>query len=216
MPSKKLPKKTRGTDARQMISALRRAGVAREDIVLTSDGHLQVTCPGGLVTMPSDLSQSRAYANSRKELAAHGVHIPARGGGARRGPVREKQHQQHRRRGQVTRCSSGETYALVTTANGDGDTTWFISRQRLRPDVAAGLVFGRFVTFTGNPVPDLHQRYPHADNVRLDGPPPPEQVRVTCWLCQVLVPLRADGCLGEHGRHFGGEYEPCSQSGQKP
>jgi trans-aconitate methyltransferase len=169
MPPKQHPRKPRGTDARQLIAALRKAGVSSQDIVLTSTGHLQVTCPGGVVTLPSELSQARTYANSRKTLADHGVHIPARGGSARRGTVRQKHYQQARQAGMITRCKDHELYALVTTQDG---VTWFISKSHLRPDVAQELAERRFVTFTGNPVPELHKRYPQAADVRLAAPFP--------------------------------------------
>jgi hypothetical protein len=172
MPPRKTghPKKPRGTDARQLIAALRDAGIAREDITTTADQHLQVRCPdGAVVTIPSDLSVSRTYANSRKELAAHGVSIPARGGtSARGGGGKQVRRPQARWFGRVTRWETGEPYGLVTTRD---NITWFISRRLLDPGVADGLAFGRFGTFSGNPVPDLHKRYPHAMHIRLASPP---------------------------------------------
>jgi len=82
MPKKGQPRKWRGTDARQLIAALKKAGIKGEDIWYSADNHIQIRCPDG------------------EELAE-----------------------------------------------------------------------GRFVTFTGNPVPDLHQRYPHAVDVRPAEPP---------------------------------------------
>ena len=169
---KRQPAKLRGSDARQLVSALRNAGVKGGDITLTGDGHLQVRCPDGeLVILPSDVSAARTYANSRRDLAVHGVDIPSRGGNAGRGNrYRSRPQQDHRRLGQITRWLDGEPYALVTTA-GDGKITWLISRSRLRPGVRDALAPGRLVTFTGNPVPDLHKRYPLARDVRLAEPP---------------------------------------------
>ena len=74
---KRQPAKLRGSDARQLVSALRNAGVKGGDITLTGDGHLQVRCPDGeLVILPSDVSAARTYANSRRDLAV----VPGRGG----------------------------------------------------------------------------------------------------------------------------------------
>ena len=80
----------------------------------------------------------------------------------------ERHNGHHRRLAMVTRWNPGETYGLATSRD---KITWFISRSRLRPGVAEELAEGRFVTFTGNPVPDLHQRYPHASDVRPAEPP---------------------------------------------
>jgi hypothetical protein len=170
MPKNGQPRKWRGPDARQLISALKATGIKNEDIGYSADNHIQVRCPDGVtVTIPSDLSAARTYANARKQLADHGVDIPARGGGGGRGNrFRTRQQAHHRRLGMITRWVPEETYALVTTRD---RITWFISRPRLRPDVAEELAEGRFVTFTGTPVPDLHQRYPHANDVRPAEPP---------------------------------------------
>ena len=171
MPKKGQPRKWRGTDARQLIAALKKAGIKGEDIWYSADNHIQIRCPDGeVVTLPSDLSAARTYANARRQLGLHGAAIPARGGGGSRNdhgrPERHNGH--HRRLAMVTRWKPGETYGLATTRD---KITWFISRSRLRPGVAEELAEGRFVTFTGNPVPDLHQRYPHASDVRPAEPP---------------------------------------------
>jgi hypothetical protein len=165
MPKKpSRPKIARGTDARQMIRALRKAGVANADITVTGNGHLRVLCPdSSIVTLPSDLSEPRTYANNRRELAQHGVSIPSRGGAARGGTRQRPQHHA-RRTGQITHWDPQATYALVTSDDG---MTWFMSRTDMHPDLEDQLGYGQEVSFTGHPVPDLHKQWPQAREVRL-------------------------------------------------